>query len=314
MFSGNSLIKEVTVAVVSREGCMSRDLGREYLQYLRVEKGLSVNTLEAYERDLRRFEAFATERGRVLATVQRADILDYVRHLRDHGLEPKSIARALVTIRNLYKFLILDGHIFHDPTVNLDTPKSWQTLPKFLIPEEVERLLEEPDVTTPAGARDRAMLEVLYACGLRVSELVGLRLSDVDLDMGLVTCLGKGSKERRVPLGKRAIEWLRRYLTVRRNLTGDRDTQLLFVAPGGKPMTRQSFARRVGDHARRAGLGPVNPHMLRHTFATHLLEHGADLRSVQLMLGHADVTTTQIYTHVTNERLREVFRKYHPRA
>lgn len=293
---------------------MERDLGREFLGYLRVEKGLSSNTLEAYERDLRKLVSFAAGRGRELGTLERGDLLEFLKELRVSGLSPQSIARTLVTVRNLYKFLILDGHMKYDPTVNVETPKSWQTLPKFLTREEVERLLEEPDITTDEGLRDRAMTELLYASGLRVSEMVNLTFGDVDLDKGLVTCLGKGSKERQVPVGRAAVEWVRRYLPARRRLAGDVSHDRLFVGAGGTPVTRQQYWRRLVDYGERAKLGHITPHMLRHTFATHLLEHGADLRSVQLMLGHSDVSTTQIYTHVTNERLRETLKKFHPRS
>jgi integrase/recombinase XerD len=293
---------------------MGRDLGREFLRYLRVERGLSPNTLDAYERDLKKLVKFAEARDRELVTVERADVLAFIKELREGGLEPQSLARTLVTVRNLYKFLILDGHIHHDPTVNVETPRAWQTLPKFLTKEEVERLLEEPDVATDEGLRDRAMTELLYASGLRVSEMVSLKLADVDLDAGLVTCLGKGSKERRVPVGRSAIEWVRRYLPARRRMLGDRDEQSIFVTSRGTSVTRQMYWRRLVEYGERARLGRITPHMLRHTFATHLLEHGADLRSVQMMLGHGDISTTQIYTHVTNERLREAFEKFHPRA
>ena len=202
----------------------------------------------------------------------------------------------------------------YDPTVNVESPKAWQTLPKFLTAEEIERLMEEPDVTTDEGLRDRAMTELLYASGLRVSEMVSLTLADVNLEAGLVTCLGKGSKERQVPIGRSAIEWVRRWLPARRRILGDRPVDLLFVTAKGGPVTRQLYWRRLVAHGERAGLGRITPHMLRHTFATHLLEHGADLRSVQMMLGHSDVSTTQIYTHVTNERLRETLQRFHPRA
>ena len=293
---------------------MGRDLGAEFLRYLRVERGLSPNTLEAYERDLKKLVRFAERRERELVTIERADIMAFIRELREGGLEPQSLARTLVTVRNLYKFLILDGHIHHDPTVNIETPRSWQTLPKFLTKEEINRLLEEPDVTTDEGLRDRAMTELLYASGLRVSEMVSLRLSDVNIDAGLVTCLGKGSKERSVPVGSAAIEWIRRYLPARRRILKDAPQDRLFVTLRGAPVTRQMYWRRLVDYGERAKLGRITPHMLRHTFATHLLEHGADLRSVQMMLGHGDISTTQIYTHVTNERLRETFMKFHPRA
>jgi integrase/recombinase XerD len=293
---------------------MARDLGREFLSYLRVEKGLSRNTLEGYERDLRKLLSFAAKRGREITTLERGDLLEFMKDLKLSGLGPQSVARTLATVRNLYKFLILDGHMKYDPTVNVETPKAWQTLPKFLTREEVDRLLEEPDVTTDEGLRDRAMTELLYASGLRVSEMVALTLADVDLDAGLVTCLGKGSKERQVPLGRSAVEWVRRWLAARRRVLGDSPEPRLFVAKAGAPMTRQVYWRRLVAYGERAGLGRVTPHMLRHTFATHLLEHGADLRSVQMMLGHSDLSTTQIYTHVTNERLRETLQKFHPRA
>lgn len=293
---------------------MQRDLGKEFLTYVRVEKGLSQNTLEAYDRDLKKLITFAGARDKDYATLERADVLEFIRALREGGLSPQSVARVMVTVRNFYRFLILDGHLKYDPTVNIDTPKTWQTLPKFLIREEVDRLLETPDVTSPVGVRDRAMIELLYASGLRVTELLTLDLGDVELDAGLVRCLGKGSKERQVPVGRSAVDWVRRYLPVRARFLGTRSVHRLFVRSSGMPMTRQEFWRRLVDYGERAGLGHVTPHMLRHTFATHLLEHGADLRSVQMMLGHSDVGTTQRYTYVTNERLRETLLKFHPRA
>jgi integrase/recombinase XerD len=293
---------------------MARDLIRDFLGYIRVEKGLSPNTLEAYERDLRKLLSFAASHGRELSTIERTHLLEFMKELRTTGLGPQSIARTMVSVRNFYKFLILDGHMKYDPTVNVESPRSWQTLPKFLTKEEIDMLLAAVDAQSDEGLRDRAMLELLYASGLRVSELVALKLSDVNLDLGLVRCFGKGSKERQVPIGKSAIEWVRRYLPARRRIVGDAAQDRLFVTPKGGAMTRQLFWRRLVAHGARAGLGHVTPHMLRHTFATHLLEHGADLRSVQLMLGHSDISTTQIYTHVTNERLRETLKKFHPRA
>jgi integrase/recombinase XerD len=293
---------------------MARDHIREFLGYLRVEKGLSSNTLEAYERDLRKLMSFAARRGREVLTVERSDVLEFMKELKAAGLGPQSVARTMVSVRNLYKYLILDGHMKYDPTVNVESPRSWQTLPKFLTKEEIERLFDGVDATTDEGLRDRAMLELLYASGLRVSELVALRLGDVNLDVGLVRCFGKGSKERQVPIGRSAVEWVRRYLPARRRMVADAAQDRLFATPKGGLVTRQLFWRRLVAHGARAGLGHVTPHMLRHTFATHLLEHGADLRSVQLMLGHSDISTTQIYTHVTNERLRETLKRFHPRA
>jgi integrase/recombinase XerD len=292
---------------------MARDLGKEFINYLAVERGLAANTLDAYRRDLSRLSEFAVRREKALVSLDRGDLLEYLRELRSAGLDPKSVARQLVTVRNLYKYLLLDGHIKHDPTVNIDTPKAWQTLPKFLTHEEIERLLAQPD-ESDCGLRDRAMLQLLYATGLRVSELIALKLADINLDSGLLTCLGKGSKERNVPFGRVAQTALNQYLPVRAKFLKGKSSSFLFISAQGKGITRQQFWRAIVEYGEKAGLGHITPHMLRHTFATHLLEHGADLRSVQIMLGHSDVSTTQIYTHVTNERLREIYEKCHPRA
>jgi integrase/recombinase XerD len=237
-----------------------------------------------------------------------------MRYLNECGLEPRSIARTLVTVRSLFKFLLLDGHLKRDPSANLESPKSWQSLPKFLISEEVDKLLDSPDVSTITGVRDKAMLEVLYATGVRVSELVTLKLSDVNADLGLLVTLGKGSKERTVPMGQSAVRWVRSYLSVRPKLLGGKESPLLFLTPKGHQISRQAFWKLIVNYGENAGIGHITPHLLRHSFATHLLENGADLRSVQMMLGHSDISTTQIYTHITNERLREIYRKFHPRA
>jgi integrase/recombinase XerD len=292
---------------------MTRDWIKAFLDYLAVEKGLAANTLTSYQRDLVRLQEFAGKREKALTTLARTDLLDYVRELRIAGLDPRSVARHLVTIRNLYKYLLLDGHVQHDPTVNIATPKAWQTLPKFLAHEEVEKLLQQPD-DSPRGLRDRAMLQLLYATGLRVSELISLKLSDVNLDTGLLTCFGKGSKERNVPFGRSAQAAIQAYLPVRQKILKNQSSPMLFINSPGSAITRQQFWRSIVEYGEQAGLGHITPHMLRHTFATHLLEHGADLRSVQIMLGHSDIGTTQIYTYVTNERLREVYEKCHPRA
>jgi integrase/recombinase XerD len=294
---------------------MSRDLVREFLTYLRIERGLSTNTIEAYRRDLERAAAWAhAERQKDLLSLSRDDVRDFMRWMSERGLEAKSVARCMAALRSFFKFLILDGVLKSDPTVSLERPRSWQTLPKFLTLEEVNLLLEQPDVTRDIGVRDRALLEVLYATGLRASEVISLRLADVDLDTGVVMCLGKGSKERLVPLGRSAIEWLLKYLPVRQRWLGQRTSPWLFISPRGRPLTRQALWKLVSRYGRAAGLGRVMPHMLRHTFATHLLEHGADVRSVQMMLGHSDVSTTQVYTYITNERLRQVYDRCHPRA
>ena len=293
---------------------MAGRIEESFLDYLRVEKGLSQNTLIAYRNDLEKLSRFADEHGKDVLSVERDDLKSFIQHLHNTGLEARSIARALVTVRNLYKFLVLDGHLKRDPSANLESPKSWQSLPKFLVSEEVDRLLDSPDVSQDLGLRDKAMLEVLYATGLRVSELVALKISDLNLDLGFLLTLGKGSKERTVPLGQSAINWVRKYLTARTRILNGKPCSYLFVNGKGQPLTRQVFWKLIVDYGEKAGIGHITPHLLRHSFATHLLENGADLRSVQMMLGHSDISTTQIYTHITNERLREVYKKFHPRA
>lgn len=293
---------------------MAGRIDDRFLDYLRVEKGLSQNTLIAYRADLEKLSRFAEENGKNLLSLERDDLKSFIQHLSKAGLEPRSIARALITVRSLYKFLLLDGHLKRDPSANLDTPKSWQSLPKFLVSEEVDRLLEGPDVSTDLGLRDKAMLEVLYATGLRVSELVALKTSDVNLDLGFLLTLGKGSKERTVPLGQSAINWTRKYMASRSSLLDKKSSPYLFINARGLPLSRQVFWKLIVGYGEKAGIGHITPHLLRHSFATHLLENGADLRSVQMMLGHSDISTTQIYTHITNERLREVYKRFHPRA
>lgn len=294
---------------------MRRDIAEDFYNYLRVERGLSANTIQAYRHDLERLRSWAArECDKDLPSLSREEIAGFVRWLRESGLDPRSVARAMVTIRNFYRFLLLDGVIRYDPTVTLESPKAWQTLPKFLTLDEVNLLLRQPDITQPRGIRDRALLELLYATGLRASEVVNLKLSDVNFEMGILICLGKGSRERTVPLGRSALEWVKKYLVVRHQWVGQKAVDRLFVTPQGRPLSRQSLWKLLADYGKKAGIGRVTPHMLRHTFATHLLEHGADLRSVQMMLGHADLSTTQIYTYVTNERLREIYEKCHPRA
>jgi integrase/recombinase XerD len=291
-----------------------QNLEPRFLSYLRVEKGLSQNTLLAYQNDLEKLSRFAKERGKDLLSLERDDVKDFIKHLHESGLEAKSIGRTLVTVRNLYKFLLLDGFLKRDPSENIETPKSWQSLPKFLIREEVESLLESPDTSTQTGLRDKAMLEVLYATGVRVSELVALKMNDLNLDLGLLTTLGKGSKERTIPMGKSAIGWIKKYLPIRHQMLGNTTSPYLFINPKGKAISRQGFWKIIVEYGDKARIGHITPHLLRHSFATHLLENGADLRSVQMMLGHSDISTTQIYTHITNERLKEIYKKFHPRA
>ncbi len=294
---------------------MSMLLEEQFLSYLRVERGLSFNTLTAYRTDLAKLSGFARTCGKDLLSLQPDDLATFLRALRKRGLDPKSIARTLVAVRGLFKFLIQDGHLKLDPSSNLEAPKSWQSLPRFLASDEVARLLSAPDISTDLGLRDKAMLEVLYATGLRVTELVSLAAGNLNLDLGFLTVFGKGGKERAVPLGTSAVEWTRKYIAIRpRLLARDKATAALFITEGGHSLSRQAFWRLVVLYGEQAGIGHITPHLLRHSFATHLLENGADLRSVQMMLGHSDISTTQIYTHITNERLREIYQKFHPRA
>ena len=290
------------------------DHEERFLSYLRVERGLAANTLSAYRNDLKKLSKFAGVRGKNLLSLQPADLATFVKELHGAGLGPKSVARALVAVRGFYKFLIQDGHLRLDPSADLEAPRAWQSLPRFLASFEVERLLSCPDVSTETGLRDKAMLEVLYATGLRVSELVGLTPANLNLDLGFLRVRGKGGKERVVPIGRAAVEWTRKYVAVRSRVERTKSERALFLTEKLHSLTRQDFWRIIVSYGERAGIGHITPHLLRHSFATHLLENGADLRSVQMMLGHSDISTTQIYTHITNERLREIYKKFHPRA
>lgn len=290
-----------------------RDLTREYLSYLRVERGLSKNSIESYERDLRRLKAFAESESLELIEITRQDLRGFIADLSREGLSPTSIGRIASAVRGFYKFLLLDGHIKKHPAENLDTPQKGFYLPKFLNQSDMENLLAVPDVSTETGLRDKAILELMYAAGLRVSEVVDLQMSGIDLDAGILTCKGKGSKTRRVPIGKSAVEWLRLYLIARRKKENI-DIQNIFVSSPGKPMTRQAIFVFIKTYAEKIGLEDVSPHTLRHSFATHLIQNSADIRSVQQMLGHADISTTQIYTHITDIHLRKAYEKFHPRA
>lgn len=290
------------------------DIQKSFLNYLRVERGLSSNTIESYKLDLDKLRRHAESRGKALEALEPDDLKSFIEALHVSGLGARSMARALSTVRNLYRFLLLDGRLKRDPSVNIETPQSWHPLPKFLTAEEVEMLLNTPDTSTTIGVRDKAMLEVLYASGLRVSELVSLKVSDPNLDAGFLVTTGKGSKERRIPMGKSAIAWLCRYNGVRRFLLDGAMSDRLFVGARGGDISRQAFWKLIVAYGEKARIGHITPHILRHSFATHLLANGADLRSVQTMLGHASIGTTQIYTHVTNEETRETFKKFHPRA
>jgi integrase/recombinase XerD len=286
-----------------------------FLDYLSVEKGLSANTILSYGRDLKKFLLYLKKEKSDWARADE-DLLSHFLHRQSlAGLQSRSLARLISALKSFYRFLALDGLVKKDPAANLSTPKAWLTLPKFLTVPEVEELLRQPDELDLHGLRDRAMLEILYATGLRVSELIRLRPSDLNLDDGYVICKGKGGKERVVPLGKAAAEVTRRYIAEARPQLLKMPTDALFLTRLGEPFTRQGLWKMLRQHARRAGLAAkISPHTLRHSFATHLLERGADLRSVQLMLGHSQITTTQIYTHVSRGRLRQVYDKYHPRA
>ena len=288
-----------------------------FLTYVKVEKGLSSNTVSAYRRDLVKFNGFAQKRKLSLEAVSRDDLVDFLASLYRLKLESRTVARHLVTLRNFFRFAQIQELITTDPSINLESPKIRRSLPGYLRLEEVERLLEQPDSTTALGLRDRAMLEVLYSTGLRVSELIGLRVSDLDSKVGCVRCIGKGDKERIVPVGRKALLMVEKYLRdARPKLLGKlRGSPTLFVNRRGVSLSRVGVWKILSGYGKRAGLRvSLTPHMLRHSFATHLLERGADLRSVQLMLGHADISTTQIYTHVVEERLKQIYKAHHPRA
>jgi len=290
-----------------------------FLTHVRVEKGLSANTVVAYRRDLLKFEAFAKKRKLSLKTISRDDLVDFLASLYRQKLESRTVARHLVTLRNFFRFAQVQELITEDPSLNLESPKIRRSLPDYLRLEEVEKLLAQPDEKTPIGLRDRAMLEVLYSSGLRVSELIGLRLMDLDRSAGYVRCIGKGDKERIVPIGKKAMALVDRYLRdARPKLLGKgslANTTTLFLNRRGGGFSRVGVWKILSAYGRQAGLRvALTPHMLRHSFATHLLERGADLRSVQLMLGHSDISTTQIYTHVVEERLKQIYKAHHPRA
>ena len=289
-----------------------------YLTHLQVERRLAANSIESYARDLVMLAEFAAGRGVAIESLSRPDLEALVRELMSQGRSPRSVARAVACFRGFYRFLLVDGRVSVSPADDLRPPRAWNVLPRYLSIEDVDRLLAQPDVTTPRGLRDRALIELLYATGMRVSELLSLRPADVDLNASYLTCTGKGSKQRIVPIGDIAAEWVGRYAREARGvLLGRRRSPRLFVnARGGGPgLTRVGFWKILKGYARQAGLTrTLSPHMLRHSFATHLLERGADLRAIQLMLGHADLSTTQIYTHVLEQRMRTVYDRYHPRA
>lgn len=288
---------------------------RGFLDFCRIEKGLSANTLDAYRRDLERYALFSRlDSGDAIPGAD--GVRNYLDSLYRTGLAARSVARHLTTLRNLYLYLQREGILTEDPTASVNSPRQWKSLPKYLNKEEIERLITAPDAAKPVGQRDRAMLELLYASGLRVSELCGLPLSDVNTELGVVRVTGKGRKQRLVPAGRPALDAISQYLsTGRPALLEGRGSPYLFVTARGTRMTRQGFWKLLAGYGKRAGITrELTPHVLRHSFATHLLEGGADLRSVQMMLGHADISTTQIYTHVMSSRLRRTVDQHHPRA
>ena len=297
----------------TKEEVALRSQVQAFLDFCRVEKGLSANSLSAYAADLERLNKFLGEAATVPGI---EDLRHYLDALYQAGLSSRSVARHVATLRNFCGFLVREGVLGNDPSEHLRTPKQWQAIPKFLNLEQIEKLIAAPDSAKPTGLRDRAMLELLYATGLRVSELCRVGVSDLNLEMGVLRTTGKGNKQRLVPVGKAAVLAVRAYLEAGRGaLLKQRASRYLFVTARGGSLTRQAFWKLLGGYGRKAGIfHGLTPHVLRHSFATHLLEGGADLRSVQVMLGHADISTTQIYTHVMRSRLQRVVAEHHPRA
>lgn len=291
----------------------------EYIIYLKIERGLSANTVTSYKRDIEKYLTFLTEKKITqLDEVSRFEILDFLQTLRQSGAADNSIIRMVSSLRKFHQYLKRESIVSDDPMQLIDTPKKAPTLPKAISPQAVEQLLEAPDTTTPLGVRDRTILELMYATGLRISELVNLKLSDMHLTMGFIQTMGKGEKERIIPLGEIASQWLDHYLDGARVYLQDQSvetSEYVFLNSRGKGLSRQGVWKKVKQLALEAGIDQnVTPHTLRHSFATHLLENGADLRMVQELLGHADISTTQIYTHITKTRLKQVYSDYHPRA
>jgi len=300
-----------------KESNSLKGLLEEFLNYLTVERGLSSNTIISYRQDLLRFiDHCVTVMGASgLGSVKRQDISNYLLSLKDKGLSSNSISRALVSIKSFFRFLLAEGFLKDDVTAALESPKLIRPLPKVLLLSEVEKILAAPDTRDPIGIRDKAVLEIMYATGMRVSEVVTLRMADVDFDLGIVKCMGKGGKERIVPLGKKAQDAVTRYIEkVRGKMVKEKADPHLFLSRLGRKISRQTFWKMVKVYARRSRIKKdIMPHTLRHSFATHLLERGADLRVVQEMLGHADIATTQIYTHINKERLKAIHKQFHPR-
>jgi len=289
-----------------------------YLTHLTVERRLAANSIDGYARDLNGLAEFADRQGKSVDALTRLDLEGFVRDLMAEGRSPRSVARAVACYRGFFRFLLIDGRLTSSPADDLRPPRAWKVLPRYLAVDEVDRLLAQPVVETPRGLRDRALIELLYATGMRVSELLSVRPADVNLEASYLTCTGKGDKQRIVPIGDEAVDWVKKYMKQSRPaLLGKRNSPRLFVnARGGGPgLTRVGFWKILKNYGRQAGLNKgLSPHMLRHSFATHLLERGADLRAIQMMLGHADLSTTQIYTHVLEQRMRSIYDRFHPRA
>lgn len=290
------------------------DLVKRYLDFTRVEKALSPNTLDSYARDLKKLEEYALQSGKQLIELSKHDLTQWVKAQARLGVSPRSRARYASTIKGFYKFLLRDGLITQDPASELITVQDSKGIPRFLTEAEITSLLGAPDMTTKQGVRDRALLELLYATGMRVSELVHLNLGSVKLDQALVNCKGKGSKQRIVPLGRTSVHTLREYLTIRHTFDPLGHSKYLFVSRRARPMTRQDVWRLLKKYAKKANLEKASPHSLRHSFATHLIGRGADSRSVQSLLGHSDISTTQIYTHISSRHLRRALTVFHPRG
>ena len=295
------------------ESPLKRNLIREYLSYCRVEKGLSANSIESYANDLSRLGNWADKNGEDLMELTRTDLREWLIDLSAEKLSENSKRRLISAVRGFYKFLMFDGHIKNNPAEDLVAPQKGVYLPRFLNRSEIETLLAVPDTSTEIGLRDRAILELMYASGLRVSEAANVRINDIDLDGGILTTTGKGSKTRRVPVGSSAIEWIRSYLALRRKKENI-EIDNMFVNAAGSPIDRQVIYVSITQYAEKCGLTGVSPHTLRHSFATHLIQNNADIRSVQQMLGHADISTTQIYTHITSAHLKKNYERFHPRS
>jgi integrase/recombinase XerD len=287
-----------------------------FIDYLIVEKGLAANSVAAYRRDLTSLALFLKAMDKDVPDLGRSDIRQFLSWLYHRGLGPRSVVRHLASVRNFFRFLLESGQIASDPTLDIDAPALGRNLPKYLALDDINRLLQEPDLSQASGLRDRAMLELLYATGVRVSELVSVRLGDLDLNLGVIRCQGKGNKERLIPVGKSGISAVENYLRHGRpELLRQRTEERLFVNRRGGPLSRTGFWKILVAYGKSAGIvSPLTPHLLRHSFATHLLARGADLRSIQLMLGHSDISTTQIYTHVVKDSLKQVYNAHHPRA